>query len=110
MRNIVKNTLIKLSFILLVVGAFQACKKGKDEVDHDRNSCSYQGKTSKITTADFREGNGDGAWIYLTGEDFTDFVQIRFAKLNNYQIPTAPLPIATFRRATTHLKISVVDR
>jgi hypothetical protein len=86
MKNLKK--LSKMLIIMSVLFAFSSCKK-----DNDNNSgasfgtYAYQGKTNKITLGDYRSGNGDGAWIYFTGEGFSDFVQLRFAGLSNYVIP-----------------------
>lgn len=72
-----------------VLFVFASCKKDKDEADKGATSGAfeYQGKTLKISTADYREGNGDGAWIYLGTADF-NYIQIRFKNLGNYVIPT----------------------
>jgi len=82
----------KLSLILAVLSlicSVSSCKKDKDnEGGSGSNKYEYQGKTVKITLGDYRSGNGDGAWIYFSGEGYTDFVQLRFAGLTDYTIPT----------------------
>ena len=87
MKNLKK--LSKILLIMSMVLVFASCKKDKDEAENGASmgTLEYQGKSLKITTADYREGNGDGAWIYLTTGDFNT-VQIRFKNLGNYVIPT----------------------
>lgn len=87
MKNL-KN-LSKILMIMSVLLVLTSCKKDKDEADHGATAGAfeYQGKSLKISTADYREGNGDGAWIYLMTADFNT-VQIRFKNLGNYVIPT----------------------
>nr|WP_162988904.1 hypothetical protein [Pedobacter schmidteae] len=76
--------------LLMIAGTISSCKKDKqdEKTGESAGSFTYQGSTVKIGTGDYREGNGDGAWIYLTSEDFTDIVQVRFKGLANYGIPT----------------------
>lgn len=87
------KNLEKLSYVfLLLTMAFTitSCKKDKDNGGESgaSNSFSYQGKTITIGDADYRQGNGDGAWIYFTSKDYTGIIQVRFKGLANYAIPT----------------------
>jgi len=80
--------------VLIVIIASASCKKDKDgEADASAGSFTYQSKTTNIAIADYRSGNGDGAWIYFSGDNNTDFVQIRFAGLANYVIPLGTITI-----------------
>lgn len=84
------KNLKQLSLTLLVLTiTFSSCKKDKDAENEPNlsNSFAYQGKTIVVGDADYREGNGDGAWIYFTSKDYTGIVQIRFKGLANYAIP-----------------------
>ena len=91
MKNLKINT-AKMLFILSILFVFSSCKKDKDEADTaGPGTYSYQGKTNKVTSGDYRKGNGQGAWIYLAGEGYTEFVQIRFAGLGDYAIPMGTL-------------------
>lgn len=75
--------------VLSLICSVSSCKKDKDnESGPGNNKYEFQGKTTKITMGDYRSGNGDGAWIYFSGEGYTDFVQLRFAGLPDYTIPT----------------------
>lgn len=87
MKNL-KN-LSKILMIMSVLFTFVSCKKDKKETDDSTTmgTFEYQGKSFKVTDADYRAGNGDGAWIYLTLSDFNS-IQIRFKNLGNYVIPT----------------------
>jgi len=83
--------MLSVSFLLLTtVLTFSSCKKDKDTKNDpgSSNSFTYQGKTIVVGDADYRQGNGDGAWIYFTSKDFTGVVQVRFKGLANYAIPT----------------------
>jgi len=83
LRNI-SRTLFALGFFLILV----SCKKDKNtEKESTSGAFEYQGKSYDISDADYREGNGDGAWIYLGSKEF-NFVQIRTKSLGNYVIPT----------------------
>jgi hypothetical protein len=79
----------KLSTMLVMLTlVWSSCKKDKDgENKPGSNNYEYQGRNVKITLGDYRSGNGDGAWIYFSGEGYTDFVQMRFAGLADYTIP-----------------------
>lgn len=79
----IPKLLIAFSF-LFILGS---CKKDKNtEKAGTSGTFEYQGKSYDISDADYREGNGDGAWIYLGSKEF-NFVQIRTKNLGNYVIP-----------------------
>ncbi|HMI04233.1 MAG TPA: hypothetical protein VK541_17220 [Pedobacter sp.] len=83
LRNIPK-IFIALSFLFILV----SCKKDKKtEKENTAGTFEYQGKSYEVSSADYRSGNGDGAWIYLGSKDF-NFVQIRTKNLGDYVIPT----------------------
>lgn len=86
MKNLtnIPKLLIAVSFIFIL----GSCKKDKStDKEGTSGTFEYQGKSYNISDADYREGNGDGAWIYLGSKEF-NFVQIRTKNLGNYVIPT----------------------
>ncbi|UIR55638.1 hypothetical protein LZQ00_15375 [Sphingobacterium sp. SRCM116780] len=87
MKNL-KNNFAKILIIMSVFFVFSSCKKDNDNNQSDTKSGSftYQGKTMDIKTADYRGGDGDGAWLYFMTGDY-HALQIRFSGLGDYVIP-----------------------
>ncbi|MET4081887.1 hypothetical protein ABIB40_001838 [Pedobacter sp. UYP30] len=83
----VKSNLASILLAFTVVCAAASCKKNPvNNVAASSGSFTYEDKTMAITDADYRSGNGEGAWICLSSSDFNT-VQIRFGGLADYVIP-----------------------
>jgi hypothetical protein len=88
MKNF-KNNIAKMLMVMSVLFVLSSCKKDQDNVNEGSGKMgtfTYQSKSMDIKTADYRSGNGDGAWIYLMTKDFNT-LQIRFSGLADYVIP-----------------------
>lgn len=86
MKNL-KINFVKICVVLCILCVAAACKKSQVNGDNTNSGTFiYQGQTMSISDADYRSGNGDGAWIYLMTSDFNT-VQIRFGGLADYAIP-----------------------
>lgn len=83
-----KINIAKMMIALCVIIALGSCKKEKNEESQNvtTDTFTFLGANMKITDADYRSGNGDGAWLYFGTSDF-NFLQIRFAGLTDYTIP-----------------------
>ncbi len=87
MKNL-KINFGKIMIALCVIIVLGSCKKEKNNEGNNgaASNFTFQGASMKITDADYRSGNGDGAWLYFGTSDF-NFFQIRFAGLPDYTIP-----------------------
>jgi hypothetical protein len=87
--NNLKNNISKALLVLSVLFVLSSCKKDKDTNKDDSakvGTFSYQSKTMDIKFADYRGGDGDGAWIYFMTSDYNALF-IRFSNLGDYVIP-----------------------
>ena len=81
---------LKITSLLLLLLSFVACKKDKNaDINEmaDAGELTFQGQKMAIDNASYKDGNGDGAWIYFYSEARNVTLQIRFSKLADYEIP-----------------------
>lgn len=87
MKNI-KINFLKILVALCVTIALGSCKKENNGQGKNATAgtFTFQGASMNIADADYRSGNGDGAWLYFGTSDF-NYLQIRFSGLADYEIP-----------------------
>jgi hypothetical protein len=83
--KLLKNIIAAFAMLMLLL--VSSCKKDTLKIEPEKlGTFTCQNKSYEITSADYRKGNGNGAWIYLTSSDLNT-VQIRFAGIADYAIP-----------------------
>ena len=83
--KLIKNIIAAFAMLMLLLAS--SCKKDAQKIEPGKlGTFTYQNKSYGITNAEYRRGNGNGAWIYLRSSDLNT-VQIRFAGIADYAIP-----------------------